>query len=211
MKKIKLHKESFKTLLIHNLWLFLLIPIILSSFFILMFDLMDKPKQKEQIRIFSSCRVENVTNQLVSGEYKNELSNYGIIETSISSILEGSVEFSLNFGKTVFDNFEIIIASETIYNNYSDMFDSFCVSLDKNYFNEEFNFLNSKNGEKIVGIKLADLHDDVYNEQFEFSLNFEMYDTTYVFVSNRTENSRRLIDDKHSVSEYSLKTFLELM
>lgn len=208
MKKIKIHKESIKTILSIDWWIFLTIPLVVSGCFFYIFKLTDKPKDFEKIRIFSGFDFSTEINSKIYGEYRDSFEEFGILETVTNYLDEGSVNYALNFGDVTFKNYEIIIASQDEYNIDKGIFDNSTLTLDTNYYANDFEYLYLE--DKPIGLKLYDAENAEYNEKFTFKDNIALTKTAYAFVSSKSVNARVFADDIHSLNELALQKFVLL-
>ena len=127
MKKVKIKKEALKAILATEWWLFLLIPLVVSGTFFYLFYLLDKPKDNEKIRIFSGFEITENFNKRLYKDYLNDFKNYGILEVSTYWLDESTTTYALNFGNSIFSNYEIIISSQDEYELNKGMYNNLCL------------------------------------------------------------------------------------
>ena len=144
-------------------------------------------------------------NTKIHENYKDNFKDYGIIDTKTYWLDEGSTTYALSFGDSTFVNYEIIISSLDEYNLSPGLYNTNVVSLDKNYFSSELEFLYFE--DKPIAIKVYDASNSEYNAKFTFKTNLNFSKTAYAFASSKSINYQTKVDDTHSLNEYALKVF----
>ena len=138
----------------------------------------------------------------------SKFNDFGILETSTYWLDESTPIYALNFGNSMFNNYEVIISSQSEYELNKGLYSNLCLKLDQSYYSSELEFLYDN--DKPIVIKIFDVDNDDYNKKFNFESNIKMYKTTYAFASNASINAQRLVDEMHTLNEYALSKFLDI-